>query len=229
MSRSVIMPTSLSFSPTGRAPVSRSAIILAAVCSVSSGCTISTSGVISSLTFITTPFGFGRPAGPADRCLRNEAPSFAVPASPLARTGGNALPLGVFRRHGNASGAGKRPNGVNAVAQMRLRKHGGNMQDEDWLGAGLALMQQQRFAEAIALLDRALRCCPDDPALHYLRGEALFLLRRLDEALDAHAAACRLALREDADRGATMSGLVPGDFGWMSHMLRGDFARAWHL
>ena len=37
MSRSVIMPTSLSFSPTGKAPVSRSAIIWAAVCSVSSG------------------------------------------------------------------------------------------------------------------------------------------------------------------------------------------------
>ena len=30
---------------------------------------------------------------------------------------------------------------------------------------------------------------------HYLRGEALFLQRRLDEALDAHAAATRLAMR----------------------------------
>ena len=26
-----------------------------------------------------------------------------------------------------------------------------------------------------------------------------------------------------------MSGLVPGDFGWMSHMLRGDFEGAWRL
>ena len=32
-----------------------------------------------------------------------------------------------------------------------------------------------------------------------------------------------------ADRGAAMSGLVPGDFGWMSHMLRGDFESAWRL
>ena len=65
---------------------------------------------------------------------------------------------------------------------------------------------------------------------HYLRGEALFLQRRLDEALDAHAAA--IPPRDDsagADRGTAMSGLVPGDFGWMSHMLRGDFESAWRL
>ena len=65
--------------------------------------------------------------------------------------------------------------------------------------------------------------------MHYLRGEALFLQRRLDEALDAHAAATRLAMQAGADRGAAMSGLVPGDFGWMSHMLRGDFESAWRL
>ena len=79
------------------------------------------------------------------------------------------------------------------------------------------------------MFDAALRHCPDDPAMHYLRGEALFLQRRLDEALDSHAAASRLAARAGADRGAAMSGLVPGDFGWMSHMLRGDFESAWRL
>lgn len=103
------------------------------------------------------------------------------------------------------------------------------MRDADWLGAGLTLMREQRLAAAVALFDSALRHCPDDPALHYLRGEALFLLHRLDEALASHAASCRLAARRGADRGAAMSGLVPGDFGWMSHMLRGDFASAWRL
>src|SRR4051812_29740209 len=103
------------------------------------------------------------------------------------------------------------------------------MHDADWRGAGLRLMREQRLGEAIAVFDRGLRLCPDDPALHYLRGEALFLLRQLDEALAAHAASCHLALRKGADRGAAMSGLVPGDFGWMTHMLRGDFESAWRL
>src|SRR3954449_2844666 len=103
------------------------------------------------------------------------------------------------------------------------------MQDADWLGTGPRLMREQRLAEAVLAFDAALRRCPDDPATHYLRGEALFLQRRLDEALDSHAAASRLALREGTDRGAAMSGLVPGDFGWMSHMLRGDFESAWRL
>ena len=103
------------------------------------------------------------------------------------------------------------------------------MQNADWLSTGLELMTGQRLAEAVAAFDRALQDCPDDPAIHYLRGEALFLQRRLDEALDAHAAATRLAIQAGADRGTAMSGLVPGDFGWMSHMLRGDFESAWRL
>ena len=86
------------------------------------------------------------------------------------------------------------------------------MRNADWLGTGLKLMREQRLAEAVAAFDRALQHYPDDPAVHYLRGEALFLLRRLDEALDAHAAATRFAMRAGADRGAAMSGLVPGDF-----------------
>jgi hypothetical protein len=90
-------------------------------------------------------------------------------------------------------------------------------------------MAEQRFAEAVAAFDSALRRCPDDPAAHHLRGEALFLQRRLDEALDSHATASVLADASGIDRGAAMSGLVPGDFGWMSHMLRGDFESAWGL
>ncbi|MGD9617957.1 MAG: ADP-heptose--LPS heptosyltransferase [Alphaproteobacteria bacterium] len=97
------------------------------------------------------------------------------------------------------------------------------------MSTGLTLMAEQRFAEAVAVFGIALRRCPGDPTLHYLRGEALFLQRRLNEALDSHAAATRLAHRIGVDRGAAMSGLVPGDFGWMSHMLRGDFASAWCL
>ena len=103
------------------------------------------------------------------------------------------------------------------------------MQNAEWVSTGLKLMGEQRLAEAVAAFDRELRHCPDNPTVHYLRGEALFLLRRLDEALNAHAAATRLAMRAGADRGAAMSGLVPGDFGWMSHMLRGDFESAWRL
>src|SRR3954470_24064934 len=103
------------------------------------------------------------------------------------------------------------------------------MQNAECVSTGLKLMGEQRLAEAVAAFDRELRHCPDNPTVHYLRGEALFLLRRLDEALNAHAAATRLAMRAGADRGAAMSGLVPGDFGWMSHMLRGDFESAWRL
>jgi hypothetical protein len=103
------------------------------------------------------------------------------------------------------------------------------MQDADWLGAGLKLMRKHRLAEAVAAFDTALQLHPDDPATHYLRGEALFLQRRLDEALDSHAAATSFANQTRAARGVVMSGLVPGDFGWMSHMLRGDFASAWRL
>jgi hypothetical protein len=99
----------------------------------------------------------------------------------------------------------------------------------DWVSAGQRLMAKRRFADAVAAFDAALRQRPDDPAIYYLRGEALFLQRRLDAALDSHAAATRLARATGADRGAAMSGLVPGDFGWMSHMLRGDFASAWRL
>src|SRR5438309_636821 len=136
--------------------------------------------------------------GMAGHCLRNEAPSCAVPASPDARTGGNALSRRLFRRDGKREEPGRR----------------GGMRETDWLDGGLRLLRERRLVEAIAWFDNALRCCPDDPALHYLRGEALFLLRRLDEALAAHSEAGRLALQRGADRGAAMSGLVPGDFGW---------------
>jgi hypothetical protein len=94
---------------------------------------------------------------------------------------------------------------------------------------GRELMLAGRLAEAVAAFDSALRRRPEDTALHYLRGEALFLLRRIGAALDAHAAATRLANATGGHHGAAMSGLVPGDFGWMSHMLRGNFASAWHL
>ncbi|MGE0258171.1 MAG: glycosyltransferase [Alphaproteobacteria bacterium] len=103
------------------------------------------------------------------------------------------------------------------------------MRIADGRSIGRRLMAEQRFAEAEAAFEAALRRCPDDPEAHYLRGEALFLQRRLDEALECHAAAARLAHRKGTDLGGAMSGIVPGDFGWMSHMLRGDFESAWRL
>ena len=97
------------------------------------------------------------------------------------------------------------------------------------VAAGRTLLAEGRLDEAIAAFDAALRFGPRNAGAQYLRGEALFLQRRLDDALASHAAAGRLASDDPAARGAAMSGIVPGDFGWMSHMLRGDFARAWQL
>ena len=97
-------------------------------------------------------------------------------------------------------------------------------------GAGCAALKEARLADALVAFDAALRLCPGDAATHYRRGETLFLLRRIDEAEQCHHRAMRLGLGADPDaRGAAMSGLVPGDFGWMSHILRGDFEAAWRL
>ncbi|HEX5455514.1 MAG TPA: tetratricopeptide repeat protein [Stellaceae bacterium] len=98
------------------------------------------------------------------------------------------------------------------------------------LGAGRAHLAEWNLEAALAAFDAAVRQWPDDPIAHYLRGEALFLQRRIEEALASHEAALRLGIdRIAGGRGQAMSGLVPGDFGWMSHMLRGDFASAWRL
>jgi hypothetical protein len=94
---------------------------------------------------------------------------------------------------------------------------------------GRALLAEQRSREAAAVFAAATRLRLDDPAGHYLLGEALFLQRRLDAALACHAVADRLAEGRGTGRADAMSGMIPGDFGWMSHMLRGDFERAWEL
>jgi ADP-heptose:LPS heptosyltransferase len=99
---------------------------------------------------------------------------------------------------------------------------------EELIEAGCGFLRSWRLAEAAAAFAAALHLRPECPAAHYLRGEALFLQRRLDEALASHAAALRLGIdRCGGGRGAGMSGMVPGDFAWMSHMLRGDFESAW--
>ena len=100
---------------------------------------------------------------------------------------------------------------------------------ESLIAAGRAELWRWRLDQALALFDAALRLRPEAAAAHYLRGEALFLHRRLDEALDSHAAASGLGVAEEGILGEAMSGMVPGDFAWMSHMLRGDFASAWGL
>ncbi|MBV8888209.1 MAG: tetratricopeptide repeat protein [Alphaproteobacteria bacterium] len=93
---------------------------------------------------------------------------------------------------------------------------------------GRNLIRQWRLEAALTALDSAVRLNPASPAAHYLKGEALFLQRRFTEALDSHDAAVRCGINDDPEiRADSMSWVIPGDFGWMSHMLCGDFERAW--
>jgi hypothetical protein len=99
---------------------------------------------------------------------------------------------------------------------------------DELIEAGVACLREWRLSEATSTFEAALHLRADSPVAHYLRGEALFLARRLDEALAEHAAAVRLGIdRCEGGRGAAMSGMVPGDLAWMSHMLCGDFESAW--
>lgn len=96
--------------------------------------------------------------------------------------------------------------------------------------AGLSHLSAWRLTEAVDAFEAAVRLRPDCAEAHYRQGEALFLQRRLDRALACHAAAVRCGIDRDiGGRGRAMSGMVPGDFAWMSHMLRGDLTRAWRL
>jgi hypothetical protein len=104
----------------------------------------------------------------------------------------------------------------------------GEARYDELIETGCACLRQWRLPEAATAFEAALQRRPDCPIAHYLRGEALFLDRRIDEALASHAAALQHGIdRCDGGRGAAMSGMVPGDFAWMSHMLRGDFESAW--
>jgi hypothetical protein len=101
---------------------------------------------------------------------------------------------------------------------------------DDLIAAGREQLGHWRIEDALASFDKALRLCPEAAAAHYLRGEAWFLERRVDEALQCHGMALRCGIDRDiAARGQAMSGVVPGDFAWMCHMLRGDFESAWRL
>jgi hypothetical protein len=101
---------------------------------------------------------------------------------------------------------------------------------DDLIAAGREQLRRWHIEDALASFDRALRRCPVDATAHYLRGEALFLQRRMDEALRCHDMALRGGIERDvAARGEAMSGVIPGDFAWMCHMLRGDFESAWRL
>jgi len=87
-----------------------------------------------------------------------------------------------------------------------------------------------RLDAAIAGLDALLAREPASAGAHFLRGEALFLQRRIAEALASHAAAVRYGIDRDPElRASCMSWLIPGDFAWTSHMLLGDFESAWRL
>ena len=101
---------------------------------------------------------------------------------------------------------------------------------DDLIAAGRAKLWDGRLEEAQHCFDAALRQRSQEAVPHYLRGESFFLRRRLDEALRCPAAALSCGMDRDIGaRGRAMSGVVPGDFGWMCHMLRGDFESAWRL
>ena len=101
---------------------------------------------------------------------------------------------------------------------------------DNLIAAGRGKLWEGRFEEAHACFAAARQQCPNRAAAYYLLGETYFLQRRLDEALRCHEAALRCGMDCDiAARGRAMSGVIPGDFGWMSHMLRGDFESAWQF
>jgi len=101
---------------------------------------------------------------------------------------------------------------------------------EDLIAAGRERLWHWRIDDALRSLRAASRLRPQAGAAHYLRGEAWFLQRQLDRALHCHELALRCGMDRDiAARGRAMSGVVPGDFGWMCHMLQGDFESAWRL
>src|SRR5207237_7905453 len=101
---------------------------------------------------------------------------------------------------------------------------------DDLIARGRADLGRGQIDDALACFEAAVSQCRQAADAHYLLGETLFLQRRLDAALRCHAAALRQGMDRDiAARGRAMSGLVPGDFGWMCHMLRADFESAWRL
>jgi hypothetical protein len=101
---------------------------------------------------------------------------------------------------------------------------------DDLIAAGRERLRHWRIEDALVSLGEASRLCPQATAAHYLRGEAWFLQRQLDRALQCHEMALRCGMDHDiAARGHAMSGVIPGDFGWMCHMLQGDFESAWQL
>ena len=98
------------------------------------------------------------------------------------------------------------------------------------MAAGREQLWHWRIEDALTSLAKASELCPHAAAAHYLRGEAWFLQRRLSQALQCHELALRCGIDRDiAARGQAMSGVIPGDFGWMCHMLQGDFESAWRL
>jgi Tfp pilus assembly protein PilF len=61
-----------------------------------------------------------------------------------------------------------------------------------YLKIGDALLARQKYEEALAEYDRALRCDPLDPDTHNQRGTVLYLLERFEPALEEFREAVRL-------------------------------------
>lgn len=98
------------------------------------------------------------------------------------------------------------------------------------LGHARALLQTGRYRDAQTVISAVIEHDRLSPVAHYLLGELLFLQRMIDDAVAAYEQALRLGIGQDPElRAHSMSGVVPGDFGWMCHMLRGDFEAAWRL
>jgi tetratricopeptide (TPR) repeat protein len=74
-----------------------------------------------------------------------------------------------------------------------LKRAGDETFTRAWTHAsrGIALVGQDRPAEALAAFDQALRLKPDLPSVHNLRGQVLGSLGRYTEAIDAYREAIR--------------------------------------
>ena len=77
---------------------------------------------------------------------------------------------------------------------------------DDLIAAGREKLCRWHIEDALASFDAALRLCPESGTAHYLRGEAVFLQRRLDEALKCHC----MAFSRGFDRDIAVRGVAKG-------------------
>ena len=111
-------------------------------------------------------------------------------------------------RRGDSGGAARHYAQVMALDPAHVRA---------MLGLANHHMQHQDPHEALALVDQALRLQPQEPALHYTRGNALHQAARPDEALGAYDLAIELGHPLPEVRFAKAG----------TALMRGDLAQGW--